>query len=191
MCWEGGEVLANVVLQWHSLFFQKTVLELGAGCAPLPSFASSCVHAKRCIITDGCDSVLSLAKKNLERNRDQLPKETETIVQRLIWGSLEDVELVRSEENIDWILGADVVYSETGTRAFFQTVTGIMEIHSDAKLVIAYVVRGVSEGELIKIAKAAGLVRTHLPGAVQKREKERFVHLAVFEMVEENEKRRS
>lgn len=180
MCWEGSASLAEVVCSAPRMFADCVIVELGAGCVPLPSLAACSARAKTCWVTDGNDEVLQLAQKNVECNRERMQSMTDVRFRKLVWGNAVDTKAFLSEcQELNWIFGADVVYAEEGTKALFQTVSVLLESFPKAKLLLSYVVRGVSESRIVEMAKESGLMKIALPPEINKMTKH-ATHLGLF-----------
>ena len=168
MRWEGGEELGRFLMQKVVHFEDGVVLEMGCGAVPLPSMAVAMAGARKCVLTDGCEQVLEMAQRNIQRNLQHFAPSTEIVHRRLIWGDEKDLHGVLAEcTELHWIIAGDVVYSENGTAAFFKTVASILRTFPRAKLLLSYVVRGVGDNRILEMARGAGLRKTTFPSELE------------------------
>jgi len=175
--WEAGQRLAETILDCQDQFKDKCIIELGSGGVPLPSLAACRVGARKCWTTDGCEEVVSLAKRNAQRNE---AANSECL--RLIWGDQSDVTgVIQKCDSLDWILAADVVYSEKDTQLFFDTVKSLLLKFPTAKLLLCYMIRGVSYSEIFQKAEKAGLRQVSLPEALDQVNGKDSIHLSMFD----------
>ncbi len=149
-------------------FEDGVVLEMGCGAVPLPSMAAAMGGARKCVLTDGCEDVLDVAQRNIQRNVQHFASSTEILHRRLVWGNERDLRDVLAEcTELHWIVAGDVVYSENGTAAFFETVAAILHAFPRARLLLSYVVRGVSDNRILEMASEAGLRKKTFPSELE------------------------
>ncbi|GMH40908.1 hypothetical protein BSKO_08812 [Bryopsis sp. KO-2023] len=161
MLWEGSSCMANIIMLCPLSFKNRSTIELGSGACPLPSFVAS-YHGAAAVVTDGSPDVLDRATGNFRRNRHLTSGEV--VMVPLVWGDPDGIELVlrHAESGFDWVLGADVLYSEEGVDKFFFTAKSLLQRKSTARLLVCYMVRGVGEDRIMKSALSSGLYRSAL-----------------------------
>lgn len=120
MIWEGARILARVIMECPEMFRGLNVVELGSGACPLPSMVASHSGAQ-VIATDGSIDVVVQARRNVERNLRLVGSRVEC--REVQWGDTQQMDAVLQclDHGVDWVLGADVVYSEEGVDLFFES----------------------------------------------------------------------
>jgi predicted nicotinamide N-methyase len=113
--WSGGLLLAEWIKQAHRDLAVlslpgRSVLELGAGAAALPSIAASQCGAKCVVATDCVSSVVDQMQANLARNAPSVSSRT------LDW-AVAGKKRYNVEDQFDVILFSDAIYNQRG--AFF------------------------------------------------------------------------
>lgn len=138
--WDASFVLAKYLERNLSNVEGKTVVELGAGISGLPGMACALLGAAQVVLTDVAGPVLSLLRKNVERNVSlaQISMNGSALsctmkrapdVLELRWGVAEDVaSCVDRVEAIDYILCADCVYDENAVGILLETIVRLLEL---------------------------------------------------------------
>lgn len=120
--WRAGEFMAGYLVANPSLVRGKRVIELGCGTG-LCGLVAARLGASRVLLTDGSDTVLERARRNIALNRlgsSSAPGSDGTLSTRtLLWGGLVAEEL-RSE--FDVVLASDVLYFTGAWRPLSETV---------------------------------------------------------------------
>ncbi|CAE6942554.1 METTL21C [Symbiodinium natans] len=118
MVWPGAIVLASQLRARPELLSDATVvLELGAGCG-LPGLAAASLlrrdgGARRVILTDGPEAVLTNLEHNARANEERVaPVALE--VAKLIWEELLDGTTPPPAKAVDVLLGSDVIWGDRG-----------------------------------------------------------------------------
>lgn len=147
--WRGGVILAAQICVWFnsivteksdnkfttevdfkSLFKHKSVLELGAGSAGLPSMAlGKMMKHHNCdmnlISSDGIDEIVTALKRNIRENylHDFIQ------VQHINWNCLHKLShnKVHGVIKADTIIFSDCVYNEDGAIALFNAICAILK----------------------------------------------------------------
>ena len=148
--WRGGVILAAQICVWFnsivteklddnkfttevdfmSLFKHKSVLELGAGSAGLPSMAlGKIMKHHNCdmnlISSDGIDEIVTALKRNIRENclHDFIQ------VQHIDWNCLHKLSQnkVNCDIKADTIIFSDCVYNEDGASALFNAICAILK----------------------------------------------------------------
>jgi predicted nicotinamide N-methyase len=158
-------VLLSWFIYWKNKDFQgKVVVELGAGCG-LGGFVAA-NYAKKVIITDGNDVVMSLINKN------KVHLKSENVVPlKLLWGIHSEVEntLTTDENNDavypDVIIGADVILWPNQVVNLLYTLRWmLLKKRSSAVCYISYIVRAHTTTDLLySHAERLGLVIATVP----------------------------
>mmetsp|Transcript_56466 Transcript_56466/g.116933 ORF Transcript_56466/g.116933 Transcript_56466/m.116933 type:complete len:275 (+) Transcript_56466:59-883(+) len=117
MVWPGAILLASQLRRRSELLSEASVvLELGAGCG-LPGLAAASLlrnaGESRVILTDGPEAVLANLEENARANADRVSP-VELQVCKLIWEELLDGSAPPPAEEIDLILGSDVIWGDRG-----------------------------------------------------------------------------
>lgn len=134
--WFGGEDIktdqdrAAGVIDFKSLFEKKTVLELGAGSASLPSMAVARIcKQNNCdidlISSDGVDETVTALKRNIAENQlDEYIR-----VKHIDWNDLTTFCKGEGDGNIkaDTIIFSDCVYNEEGATALCNAICRILK----------------------------------------------------------------
>ncbi|CAD7698794.1 unnamed protein product [Ostreobium quekettii] len=157
MRWEGSAALARFIASSKSLLLNKSVLELGCGTSPLPSLAALAAQPTKVYVTDGSPNVVNMAERNIIGNCGIV--DTSRAQFRVIeWGNNEQIEDIVQEvpSGFDVVLGADVLYSKLAVPLFFSTCTKLLVKSNTARLLVCYIIRSVSEAEVLKCARSAG-----------------------------------
>lgn len=158
---------ASIALSWfiamnrETLFRDKRVLELGAGCGLAGFLASQ--TSSRTMITDGNDVVLRLLDKNRKHLIESQGLQEEACkVRKLIWGSALSIQEAYSDcedEVPDVIIGADVILWPNYIPPLLQSLYMLLSMNPvGAVCYISYVVRATSVTErLLYVATELGL----------------------------------
>ena len=107
------------ISQDRSLLRDKTMLELGCGCA-LSSIAAAKLGASRVIATDGNSEVVQLTKYNAEKNDAQTIVETA----ELKWGLLNAADYF---DEADIIIGSDLTYNSGSWKVLAETMGAVLK----------------------------------------------------------------
>jgi len=137
--WDASFVLAKYIERNVATLADKTIVELGAGVAGLPGMACALLGAAHVLLTDIDGPVLTLLKKNVERNvsTSQISMNGSGLtcalrrapeVAELRWDNPEDVaRCVDRVDSIDYILAADCVYNEHAVGILLDTIVQLLE----------------------------------------------------------------
>ena len=106
--WHAALILAEWLSDHPDLISGTSVLELGAGTGAVSTCAAG-LGALRVTATDACEGLCMLATDNFELNAEAFP-DAELAAIQYRWGETLP-EGVRSNR-WDWILGADITYSQ-------------------------------------------------------------------------------
>ncbi len=158
---------ACVLLSWfiytnQSLFSNKQVVELGAGCG-LAGFVSA-NYAAHSTITDGNDIVIKLLKQNEEHLQT-----TNVTISKLLWGVKENVDSLYNADNADKhpevIIGADVILWPNQVISLLYTLRWLLAFKpAESRCYISYIVRANTTTELLfKTAEKIGLFIEDIP----------------------------
>lgn len=160
VCWDSGHALACYLLE-HWPAGVRRVLELGCGCAPLPSMAAALQGAGHVRATDVA-AVLELANENVQRN---LPPSAAAVVhvEALDWAH--DGEVAASSKP-DLVVASDTVY-DTRLHAPFMRVL-LAAVGRSVPALLGFRMRGEhAEEEFVALAGAHFSLRwvppSHLP----------------------------
>ncbi|XP_017882154.1 methyltransferase-like protein 22 isoform X2 [Ceratina calcarata] len=133
--WRGALLLADYILSNPDLFRDKIVLELGAGVG-LTSIVASFL-AKEVICTDiNVKGILKLIRRNIERNKSYIKSKictNELDFLNLDWPTFTKQNLHQATV----ILAADVIYDETITTGFVQTLAKLLNSETPKVVYIA------------------------------------------------------
>ncbi|XP_076753100.1 methyltransferase-like protein 22 isoform X2 [Xylocopa sonorina] len=133
--WRGALLLADYILSNPDLFRDKIILELGAGVG-LTSIVASFL-AKEVICTDiDVKGILQLIHRNFERNLEYIKCKIE--VKELNFLDTEwHVSYAKRINQANVILAADVIYDETITEGFVQTLAKLLNSKTPKTVYIA------------------------------------------------------
>eukprot|EP00931_Biecheleriopsis_adriatica_P044015 TRINITY_DN25145_c0_g1_i1.p1 TRINITY_DN25145_c0_g1~~TRINITY_DN25145_c0_g1_i1.p1 ORF type:complete len:283 (+),score=77.65 TRINITY_DN25145_c0_g1_i1:26-850(+) len=122
--WPGALTLADLLRerQQELLGATEVMLEIGAGCglaglcaasllAELPVLSSG---ARRVILTDGPEAVMENLQWNVEANVDRVGRLVHLEAARLAWEELLDGSVAPPVEEVDLLLGSDVIWGGRG-----------------------------------------------------------------------------
>ncbi len=138
--WDASFVLAKYLERNLSNLEGKIVVELGAGISGLPGMACALLGAAHVVLTDIEGPVLTLLRKNVERNVSAsqfsmngsafncLMKRAPEVCE-LRWGVADDVASCGDRvPHIDYILCADCVYNEHAVNILLETIVRLLEL---------------------------------------------------------------
>lgn len=134
MLWEGARCLSKLILRCPEEFRGKHVVELGAGACPLPSIAAALIGADA-VSTDGSIDVVMQARRNVAENQNVLGSRIKCM--EVQWGEEQQLDEVVQcfGQDVDWVLGADVVYSSEGIDLFFKSAKYLLSTNVKGRLV--------------------------------------------------------
>eukprot|EP00956_Cyclotella_meneghiniana_P020869 scaffold37386_cov69-Cyclotella_meneghiniana.AAC.3 len=136
--WRGGLLLSHQICHWYqkrnvsgsdvdfdTLFNNKTVLELGAGCSGLPSMTLAKIannfncDIQKIICSDGIDEIVNVLSTNVQEN--ELDNCIE--VRQIDWNDYCNDDIPDTlEKNTDTILFADCIYNDNCAIALSKTI---------------------------------------------------------------------
>ena len=123
----------------------KIILELGAATG-INGFTCGILGAKKIYLTDkgGCCILL---QKNYELNKNNFEKNFECIVQELDWTCEKQRTLIKDKDNIDYIVGSDLVWNPKLREPLANTIKYFMKLNKNIKCFFSYEIR---DGEVNK-----------------------------------------
>ena len=123
----------------------KIILELGAATG-INGFTCGIFGAKKIYLTDkgGCCILL---QKNYELNKNNFEKNFECIVQELDWTCEKQRTLIKDKDNIDYIVGSDLVWNPKLREPLANTIKYFMKLNKNIKCFFSYEIR---DGEVNK-----------------------------------------
>ena len=123
----------------------KIILELGAATG-INGFTCGILGAKKIYLTDkgGCCVLL---QKNYELNKNNFEKNFECIVQELDWTCEKQRALIKDKDNIDYIVGSDLVWNPKLREPLANTIKYFMKLNKNIKCFFSYEIR---DGEVNK-----------------------------------------
>jgi predicted nicotinamide N-methyase len=113
------------------------VLELGAG-SGLAGIVASRLGASNVVVTDGDETSIKLAAKNLANNHLDCKEGSGIVVSRLLWGECENFKADKKlmpENGFSVILAADVMYKKFLPPLLFGTMKQLLQPNGAALLV--------------------------------------------------------
>jgi len=121
--WNSGILLTRLLDKLNqaipNLFKDKSIIELGCGTA-LASISAARLGASSVLATDSNPEVLSLAQRNIERNKLSDVAKTATIQ----WGLLDATEY---ESYADVVIGSDLTYNSGSWLALAETMVTVLK----------------------------------------------------------------
>jgi predicted nicotinamide N-methyase len=118
--WPAAEYLSKYIIDNPTIFKDQLVLELGSGVG-LSGLISS-IYAKKAYLTDGNDTVIEL----LEKNRVFAKKEN-VFVKKLLWGKENTLDLLKEIDDIDIVIGTDVLFWPDSIKPLVETLKTIKD----------------------------------------------------------------
>ena len=117
----------------------KIILELGAATG-INGFTCGILGAKKIYLTDkgGCCVLL---QKNYELNKNNFEKNFECIVQELDWTCEKQRALIKDKDNIDYIVGSDLVWNPKLREPLANTIKYFMKLNKNIKCFFSYEIR--------------------------------------------------
>ena len=117
----------------------KTILELGAATG-INGFSCGILGAKKIYLTDkgGCCNML---EANYELNKNIFEKGVEFIIQELDWTNEKQRELIKDKDNIDYIIGSDLVWNPKLREPLANTNKYYMELNKNIKCFFSFEIR--------------------------------------------------
>ena len=123
------------------LFFpkNKTILELGAATG-LNGFTCGILGAKKLYLTDkgGCCELL---KKNYEINKSNFDDNLEVTIQELDWTCENQRSMIKDKDNIDYIVGSDLVWNPKLRQPLVDTIKYYMKLNKNIKCFFSFEIR--------------------------------------------------
>ncbi|KAL1129369.1 hypothetical protein AAG570_013896 [Ranatra chinensis] len=134
--WRGAFVLADFILEnGPSMFTSKNVLELGSGVG-LTSIVAS-FFAQKMVSTDvPAEGILELIDRNFKRNSGFV-KSSYRVMPFDFFDQEWSEELCSIVSETDIVLAADVVYDDSLTEAFVETLTKILSTEKKKTIFVA------------------------------------------------------
>ena len=133
-----------------TIFFpkDKIILELGAATGA-NGFTCGVLGAKKIYLTDkgGCCILL---QKNYEVNKNNFDKNFECIVQELDWTCEKERSLIKDKENLNYIIGSDLVWNPKLREPLANTIKYFMKLNKKLKCFFSFEIRN---DEIIKFFK--------------------------------------
>lgn len=133
--------LYNNIKSENRIFFpkDKIFLELGAATG-VNGFTCGILGAKKIYLTDkgGCCDLL---KKNYEINRYIFNDNFECIIQELDWTCENQRNLIKDKNNIDFIVGSDLVWNPKLREPLANTIKYYMKLNKDLKCFFSFEIR--------------------------------------------------
>ena len=133
-----------------AIFFpkDKIILELGAATGA-NGFTCGVLGAKKIYLTDkgGCCILL---QKNYEVNKNNFDKNFECIVQELDWTCEKERSLIKDKENLNYIIGSDLVWNPKLREPLANTIKYFMKLNKKLKCFFSFEIRN---DEIIKFFK--------------------------------------
>ena len=117
----------------------KIILELGAATG-INSFTCGILGAKKIYLTDkgGCCELL---KKNYEINKNNFETNFECIVQELDWTCEKEREMIKDKNNLDYIIGSDLVWNPKLREPLANTIKYFMKLNKNIKCFLSFEIR--------------------------------------------------
>ena len=123
------------------IFFpkDKIFLELGAATGT-NGFTCGILGAKKLYLTDkgGCCELL---KMNYEINKNNFNKNFECIIQELDWTCENDRKMIKDKNNIDYIIGSDLVWNPKLRVPLADTIKYYMKLNEKIKCFFSFEIR--------------------------------------------------
>jgi len=133
-----------------TIFFpeNKIILELGAATG-INGFTCGILGAKKIYLTDkgGCCVLL---QKNYEINKNNFNNNFECIIQELDWTNEKDRSLIKDKENIDYIVGSDLVWNPKLREPLANTIKYFLKLNKNLKCFFSFEIR---DEEIVKFFK--------------------------------------
>ena len=151
--WPAAEYLSQYIIDNSSIFQDKDILELGSG-AGLSGLVAS-IYAKNVVLTDGNDIVCELMEKN-----KPFAKKNNVMGKKLWWGRENTLDLIKTIEGIDVVIGADILFWPECINPLVETIKAIKEKFPKCLFLISICFRAkYSEDTFNGSLKNAGLKR--------------------------------
>ena len=152
--WPAAEYLSKYIIDNSSIFKDKIIVELGSG-AGLSGLVAS-VFAKNVTLTDGNEIVCELMEKNRV-----LAKKNNVFSKKLGWGKENAVDFLKDFENIDVVIGADILFWPESIEPLVETIKTIREKFGHCLFFISICYRAkYSENTFDECLKKEGMGRT-------------------------------
>ena len=115
------------------------MLELGAATGT-NGFTCGILGAKKLYLTDkgGCCELL---KMNYEINKNNFNKNFECIIQELDWTCENDRKMIKDKNNIDYIIGSDLVWNPKLRVPLADTIKYYMKLNEKIKCFFSFEIR--------------------------------------------------
>jgi len=124
-----------------TIFFpkDKIILELGAATG-VNGFTCGILEAKKIYLTDkgGCCELL---KKNYEINKNNFNDNFECIIQELDWTCDKERNMIKDKNNIDYIIGSDLVWNPKLREPLANTIKYYMKLNKNIKCFFSFEIR--------------------------------------------------
>ena len=124
-----------------TIFFpkDKIILELGAATG-VNGFSCGILGAKKIYLTDkgGCCELL---KKNYEINKNNFNDNFECIIQELDWTCDKERNMIKDKNNIDYIIGSDLVWNPKLREPLANTIKYFMKLNKNIKCFFSFEIR--------------------------------------------------
>ena len=117
----------------------KIILELGAATG-INGFTCGILGAKKVYLTDkgGCCKMLYT---NYELNKNEFEKGFECVIQELDWTNESQRELIKDKDNIDYIIGSDLVWNPKLREPLANTIKYYMKLNKNIKCFFSFEIR--------------------------------------------------
>lgn len=154
--WQSGRALCRFLPTVEHELRGARVLELGTGTG-IVGMCAAALGASHVLLTDdNKPALLDLARDNIARNVDLLPRGARVEVQTLVWGATPP-----PAGPWDWIVGSDVSHLATSSQQLCATILELLRRGGvqPARVLLAHQDRTVSGSlsEFVAIASASGL----------------------------------
>ena len=117
----------------------KIILELGAATG-INGFSCGILGAKKVYLTDkeGCCKMI---ETNYELNKNEFEKGFQCIIKELDWTNEKHRELIKDKNNIDYIIGSDLVWNPKLREPLANTIKYYMNLNKNIKCFFSFEIR--------------------------------------------------
>ena len=117
----------------------KIILELGAATG-INGFSCGILGAKKIYLTDkeGCCKML---ETNYDFNKNEFEKGFECIIKELDWTNEKHRELIKDKDNLDYIIGSDLVWNPKLREPLANTIKYFMNLNKNIKCFFSFEIR--------------------------------------------------
>eukprot|EP00966_Prymnesium_polylepis_P292410 6753206-Prymnesium_polylepis.1 len=102
----------------------SSILELGCGAGAVGVFGAA-LGASRVVMTDGGESECALAELNARRHKYLYQPGSSVSSCQYLWG--EPVDELLADGSFDWVLGADIIYSDAALPPLCDVFSALIE----------------------------------------------------------------